>query len=370
MTQPTRILHLISRLDGYSGARMLRRLAVSQATAGARVAVAAIAAADSIAGELHDHGVEVQAIGGRWPIDPVAIARLARLQRTSQVEIVHAWDNATLIQASLSRRGSSQRLIVTLDVAQMKRRWAPTAIRSFARRVDALIAADTPTAAWLKRLGVSPDRRHTIPAGVPHAGPPIGAHSDWLVRLSLPPDSKVIAVAGPLVRKRAIDESIWCFELVRIIHPSARLLILGDGPDRGRLERFAEAVSEPGCVSFLGYRSDIDDLLPHVDIFWQLNASLATPLSLLEAQAAGVPAVASDMPAHRAAISPDRTGLLVPLGGRAEVARATDDLLGNPERAKRLGIAAAAQVAERWSLDAAILSYERLYERLYSSPRH
>jgi glycosyltransferase involved in cell wall biosynthesis len=126
-------------------------------------------------------------------------------------------------------------------------------------------------------------------------------------------------------------------------------------------------VSEPGCVRFLGFRADTTEVLPHVDVYWQLNASADTPLSMLEAQAAGVPVVASDLPAHRAAISAGRTGTMVPLGNRADVARATDDLLNNPDRAQRMGAAAAVQIAERWSLDAAILSYDRLYERVMNA---
>jgi glycosyltransferase involved in cell wall biosynthesis len=176
----------------------------------------------------------------------------------------------------------------------------------------------------------------------------------------------VVAVAGPLLRSNNFDEAIWCFELVRVIYDNARLVIFGDGPDRARLEQFAERVSDPGCVQFLGYRSDMADLLPHADVYWQLDASPATPWALLEAAAAGVPAVASDTRAHRAAVSPDRTGMLVALGSRAEVARATDELFANPDRAKRLGAAAAVFVADRWSLDAALASYERLYEKSLS----
>ena len=62
-----------------------------------------------------------------------------------------------------------------------------------------------------------------------------GGHSDWLVRFNLPADARIIAVAGPLVRRRNLDEAIWAFELVRVLNPNARLLIVGDGPDPVRL---------------------------------------------------------------------------------------------------------------------------------------
>ena len=102
-------------------------------------------------------------------------------------------------------------------------------------------------------------------------------HAAWLESWQLPADARVIAIAGPLVRRAAADEAIWCFELVRVLYPEARLLVLGDGPDRARLERFADEVSEPGCVRFLGYRADIAEILPHADVYWQLTSSTAAP---------------------------------------------------------------------------------------------
>ncbi len=366
MNQRRRILHLISRLDGYGGARMLRYVAASQALAGDRVIVAALSAVSSVARELRETGVAVQIIGSRWPVDPIAAARLSLLRRRTRVDVVHAWDGAALMHAGLSRRTAGQRLMATLDELQSRRRWATRIVNTFRNRVDMFVAADELTENWLQAQGVAARRVEMIRPGVPRSAPAIGSRADWLAQLALPADAKVVAIAGPLLRTNNVDEAIWCFELVRVIYDNARLVIFGDGPDRARLELFAERVSDPGCVQFLGYRSNLADLLPHADVYWQLDDSPATPWALLEAAAAGVPAVASDTRAHRAAVSPDRTGMLVPMGSRAEVARATDELFANPDRAKRLGAAAATFVAERWSLDAALASYERLYER--SSP--
>jgi glycosyltransferase involved in cell wall biosynthesis len=366
MNQRQRILHLTGRLDGYGGARMLRYVAASQALAGNRVIVAALSAADSVARELRETGVAVQVIGSRWPVDPVALARFSLLRRKSRVDVVHAWDAAALMHAGMSRRHANQRLMATLDELQTRGRWAARIVNTFRNRVDLFIAADQLAETWLLAQGVAARRIELIRPGVPRSAPAIGSRADWLAQLALPADAKVVAVAGPLVRSNNFDEAIWCFELVRVIYDNARLVIFGDGPDRARLELFAERVSDPGCVQFLGYRRDMADLLPHADVYWQLDASPATPWALLEAAAAGMPAVASDTPAHRAAVSPDRTGMLVPMGSRAEVARATDELFANPDRAKRLGAAAAAFVAERWSLDAALASYERLYEKSLS----
>jgi glycosyltransferase involved in cell wall biosynthesis len=364
MNPPRRILHVIGRLDGYGGARMLRYLAADQAAAGNRVTVAALTAADGVADELRERGVAVQVVGSRWAVDPIAVGRVARLLRSAQADVVHAWDAASLLQACLRRSGSQQKLIATFDAEQASRRWAPRIVTTLRNRVDAFVAADEATRAWLEKQGTASERTHVIRTGVPQAARSAEDRASWLERLSLPTDAKVIMAAGPLVRRKQFDEVIWCFELVRVIYPEARLLIIGDGPDRSRLERFADDVSEPGCVRFLGYRSDIAELLPHADVYWQLDPSAGAPWALLETQAAGVPVVASDVPAHRAAVAPGETGLLAPLGNRAETARATDRLFRDKELAKRIGAAAAKLIEEQWPLDAALAAYHQLYGEL------
>ncbi len=365
MDEPRRILHVIGRLDGYGGARMLRYLAASQAAAGCRTSVAAFTADDRIVCELEGGGAAVHVLGSRWPVDPLAFAKLARLRRTISAHVVHAWDVASLAQTVLGGRLPDERvLLATLDGSQSEKRgkrWSARAVQSLRGRVSRFFAADDVAHAWLKQLGVIEQRLQTIPPGVP--APQVGGRSRQQIRaaLSLPEDSQVIAVAGPLTRQKKVDDAIWCFELVRVLHENARLLIFGDGPDRQRLERFADEVSDPGCVRFLGYRGDFMELSPAADVFWQLDASRAVPWTLLESQAAGVPVIASDVMSHHAVITHEQTGLLVSLGVRAEVARATDRILVKPQFGRELADAAAACVITEWALDTALQSYNQLY---------
>ena len=369
--QPLRTLHLTCRLDGYGGASMLRSLAVSQAAAGERVVVAPLLAEKLPVNALRDQGVIVQPLGGRWLIDVIALTRLARLRRQLAADVTHAWDVRSLALAAMSgRRRPGHVLIGSLLAIGDATRWSERLLKRMHTRVTAFTVPEEAARERLTQLGVAANRIHVIPPGVSRrgAGESGPARAALLKELNLPNDAKLIAVAGPLGRHRQVDEAIWAFELVRVVHPSARLLVVGDGADRARLERFAEQVSEPDCVRFLGYRDNWLGLLPGIDVFWQLNASVTTPLALLEAGAASVPAVASDVPAHRAAVVQDRTGVLVKFGDRAEAVRATDDLLANPARAERMGLAAAERIAEKWSLDATLGAFDRLYERLAHAP--
>jgi glycosyltransferase involved in cell wall biosynthesis len=363
MNHPSHILHVIDSLDGYGHARMLRELAKRQADAGAEVTVAALHADRDIAAELCAAGVAVQIIGRRWPFDPIAALRLRRLRGAGSTRsIVHTWDAASLVHAAcLSRRRPGARLLANLNATEVDSGWWPRALSYLHPRVDRFIVPDGDADSQLRRLGVAPERIQKMPPAIPPATAFNSERANWRERFEFPADAKIIATAGPLLRRKALDEVVWCFELVRVLYPHARLLILGDGPDRNRLERFADEVSEPGCIRFLGYRADIAELLPHVDVYWQLDAARNLPLALLEAQAAAVPVVVSDVPVHRTAIRPYESGFVVPLGHRAAVTRATDDLFKDAALRKTIGAAGAALVRTRWSIESALAAYDQLY---------
>ncbi|MCC6492653.1 MAG: glycosyltransferase [Pirellulales bacterium] len=361
MNYPGDILHIIRRLDGYGGARMVRYVAASQAAAGRRVAVAALGAQRSVAEELHSAGVAIHRLSGRGPLDPVTLWRLYRLQQALRPKVVHAWDLASATLAALACRVSRSRLVASLDADQLKRPPVRMLMPPLASRMQAFVASDESTRDSLISLGADKQRIRLIPPGTPAIEPPQLTRAQFLAHFQLPPDALLIAVLGKLHRRKCFDDALWCFELVRVLHENAVLLIIGDGPDYERLERFAELVTEPASARLLGYRPDAAAILPHIDVYWQTSPALATPQALLEAAAAGAPIVASDLPAHRAIVVPGRTGLLAPLGDRAETARATDELINDRSRARSLGAEAAASVAERWSLSQALKAYGRLY---------
>jgi glycosyltransferase involved in cell wall biosynthesis len=262
----------------------------------------------------------------------------------------------------VTRIAAKRPLIVSVDAQQTDKPWIGRLVRFFGTRVQAFVGSDESTASWL--LSKSPSA--SVAVIRPGVTAPNIKSRELRSELELPTDARLIAVAGPLERRKEIDEAIWHFELVRVLHEKARLLIFGDGPDRARLERFAEEVSDRGCICFLGFRNDFLQVLPAADAYWQLDRSLTTPMGLLEAQAAGVPVIASDIPSHRTAVIDEETGLVVPYGVRAEIARATDRLFTDRTLAERLAKNAVSSVAANWNAESSIRAYERLYEQVFA----
>ena len=344
MPRLRRILHVIGRLDGYGGARMLRWLAARQAAEGNRVAAAALETDPAVGAEFAAAGVELVPLGRRWLVDPLAIARLAWLRRKFAAEVLHAWDAESLGLTWLADRmfRGRERRLATVDSEDSRHPWWTRLAASAAQQGTEFV--DVPRG---------------VPIGVESAAP--AARADLLRELGLPEGARLIGVAAPLVRRAELDEAIWCFELLRVLQHDAALVIFGDGPDRSRLERFATLTSSSGAVRFLGFRRDWPALAAGLDVVWQLGPSAATPYALLEALAAGAAVVASDCPAHRAVIVPRETGLLALRKNRAAITRATDELLENRPFARLLGRTAAERAVER-NLELALTAYGSCYE--------
>lgn len=143
--------------------------------------------------------------------------------------------------------------------------------------------------------------------------------------------------------------------------PAFRLTIVGDGPDRAPLTALAGQLGLADCVRFLGYRSDVSALLGAAGFFVLSSRSEGISLTLLEAMAAGLPVVATEVGGNREVVVPGQTGLLVPERSPGALAGAMLALVRDPEQARRLGAAGRRRVEDQFSLPRMVAQYECLY---------
>lgn len=143
--------------------------------------------------------------------------------------------------------------------------------------------------------------------------------------------------------------------------PDARFRVVGDGPERGRLERLAAELGVAHAVEWLGHRDDVAALLGQADISVVPSTSEAFPNAAVEAMAAGVPVVASAVGGLVELVRPGQNGLLVPHSDPAALAQAIELLLGDARLRGRLGRAARHDVATRYSFERMVTSIDTLY---------
>lgn len=146
--------------------------------------------------------------------------------------------------------------------------------------------------------------------------------------------------------------------------PEARFVLAGDGPERTSLEAQAQELGLGNRVVFLGYRSDIWDLLSCCDLFVLPSLYEGLPLSVLEAMAAGKPVIATSVGGTDEAVIPGETGLFVPPADPASLAYAIRCLLGDPALAGRLASAGRDRVRLEFSAERMVRQVTQVYDEL------
>jgi glycosyltransferase involved in cell wall biosynthesis len=348
------LLHLLPSFDHSAAGRQVSLFApILRRTAD--IHVAALGREGPVADELRARGVPVHVLGSGRQFDLAAFWRLRRLVRDLRPEIVHAWRLPALRTAGLFRSGkhSAFRLIVSEPLRSGRVNFVDRWLLQAAEAVVASYPAET---AAIRKLGVSAKRIHEVSSAV-------GSPTDdpATLGLPLPADAKITMCLGPLRPEHGFRDAIWAADILSYSFSNLHLVVIGDGPDRTRLVRFAKSTKPGGGnVHFLPGRPDGAALLARADIVWVPSRSECGRQVVLEAMAAGRAVVATILPGLTALVGDGRTGFLIPPGDPLELVRRTRPLLEDPALADRFGLAAREAVAESTPEQAAA-AYTAIY---------
>jgi len=151
----------------------------------------------------------------------------------------------------------------------------------------------------------------------------------------------------------------------------ARFVIVGDGPERARLEREAGSLGLGDHVAFLGAREDTPELYRAMDVaVLSSHPVIETfPMALIEAQASGVPVVSTDVGSVRDVVAEGESGFIVPPGHEAALADAIARLLADAAMRERMGRAGRERAVRFFAREGMIRAYERLFEEVGSGDR-
>ena len=240
--------------------------------------------------------------------------------------------------------------------------------RLLARRTDALVTVSEQVRDDLVRLGVAPaEKFEVIRLGLDLEGRVTAAaeaRDAERIALGLRPNDVAVVWLGRMTEIKRVDVLLRAFALLHERVPDARLLLTGDGPLRPDLERLSRSLGLADVVRFLGLRRDVAGVLAAGDVVALTSANEGTPVSLIEALAAGLPVVSTDVGGVRDVVGDGESGLLVPAGDPAAVASALERLGRDPALRARLGSTGRADVVERYAVSRLLDDLDRLYRRL------
>lgn len=345
-----RLLLVIHRLDVGGAELQLVHLARGLAELGHAVTVCCIDDIEDNRELLERSGVEIVTLGARTRAARLAaVPRLARLARRADVVQCTMWDASLWgrLAAIVARRPvvvadhATDRSVQVAASGAARGSWIAIHNRLLDRFTTATVACAGTQRALLEAEGVAPSKIVHIPNGVPvdeiaraAAQPPSRE------ALGIPADARVALHVGVFRPEKNQAGALESIAAVRERLDDVHLVFVGDGDTRAEIERRAR---ERGWdwAHFLGFRDDVAALLGLADILILPSTSDAMPMTVLEAMAAGVPVVASDVGDIAATVGDG--GICVPAGDAAAFAAACERLLGDP----RLHAETAAAARER-----------------------
>jgi len=245
--------------------------------------------------------------------------------------------------------------VVTRVFVEMERR--------LGRATDRLVTVSPRLRTQLLAMGIGrAEQIEVIPLGLDlrrfqqtHSEPPILRPA-----LDLAPGTPLLGIVGRLVPIKDHTTLFQAMALLEARGQAAHLMVVGDGEERGRLEGLARRIGLETRIHFLGWRSDLATIVKELDVVICASRNEGTPVALIEAMAAEIPVLSTDVGGVADLVAHGKTGWLVPPADPPALARAIEELLGDPALRARLASAGPA-VALDYEVTRLIPRVEALY---------
>jgi len=176
-------------------------------------------------------------------------------------------------------------------------------------------------------------------------------------------DALVIGTVGRLNEVKRQDLLLRSAASLMTDLPHVHLLLVGDGPERQRLEQLARELRSEPRITFAGYQASPERYLAAMDVFALSSRLEGLPLSLLEAWATGLPVVSTAVGGIPSVVTDRSSGLLVPADDHDALANALRQVLNDDALAETLAVGGLAAVTENYALECMADRYESYYRR-------
>ena len=326
-------MHLASGREWRGGQRQVLILAAGLVHSAHVDSVVVTGKGTELAKRLTAAAVPIFVVPWALGLDPrVAVNAMSALRPGA---IIHAHDSHSHALADAISRMRDTPIVVTRRVTTMIKN--PRRYRS----ASAVIAISNAVRDALLGVGVAAERIHLIPDAVDIAH--VMSQHQWPADVpTVAPGTPLIVCVAALTREKGVDVLIEAAAILRKTHPTARWLVLGDGPDREALEARNKALGVDGVVTLAGFVNAPEAILRTATVAVQPSHHEGLGSSVLDALALGVPVVATNRGGLPDALA-HGGGVLIAPNSPVELAGAVARLLDSPDERDRL--AAAGRIA-------------------------
>jgi glycosyltransferase involved in cell wall biosynthesis len=315
---------------------------------------------------IRNAGVRMTNLGKRMKFDPLALWRLRSLIEAENPDILHSWIFAANSYARLiaGKKRGPKVVISERCVDSWKSPWQLWLDRRQIGRTTRLIGNSQSVAEFYRSLGVPQERLVVIPNAVEIPNSPAADRDQALAKFDIPPGSHVVGFAGRLAPQKRVKDIVWAMQLLKQLRDRVYLMLVGDGPERESLFELARHMECEHLVRFVGHRDDAARLIGLFNVFWLASDFEGMSNSIMEAMAAGVPVVATDIPPNRELVVDGQTGFLVKVGDSVGMAQFADRILADPALAQRLGDAGRERMRTSFSVEKMVDAHAELYRQV------
>lgn len=303
-------------------------------------------------------------------------ARLEEILKGADIVHLHyPFYGVAGLVARLRQQGKIQKLVITLHMDAIASGWKGMMFnlhravfqKKLLEAADVLVCGSRDYLAHASYKDLFQDARvHEIPFGVDtERFTPGAAERKYF---ALPEDVKMIGFVGGMDKAHAFKGIDVLIEALARLPANVHAQLTGDGALKTAFQHHAEQLGVSTRCHFLGKATDADlpALYRSMDVFAFPSTSSAEAFGLvaLEAQASGIPVVASDLPGVRTVVSDKQTGFLVPVGDIEELAAHLRLIIENPDMRHAFGVSAREHAVKRFSWNAHMEKLVHVYQSL------
>ncbi|MGE0480137.1 MAG: glycosyltransferase [Phycisphaerae bacterium] len=383
-----RVMLLVTDLEFGGTPLRLARLGIGLRRRSVDVVVGCLASPGPVSAMLERHGVRTFACRARGARDWRAVRLLMDIVRCVRPALIHATLTHANVAARLVGALAGVPVLTSTATIEVERRWHAWIERATARLDRGHVVNSRTLAEHAVRVFHRPRNRvYVVPASV--RGATDGLHSPAVVRdrescgaptemdrpdrdaarrrFGITEHEFAVFWVGRLDPVKRVDLLVRVAEIMNTA--PTRIVLVGDGPERAAIERLLSLSSAKGRVTLAGWHDDLADVWAAADAFVLPSRTEGMPNALLEAMAAAVPAVASDIPSIRELQGDPPRLLLATSGDAKSFADALEFLRANPAARRELGARAAASVWEKGSDEAVVSATLMVYRRVLRTIR-
>jgi glycosyltransferase involved in cell wall biosynthesis len=304
--------------------------------------------------------------------------RMAAMMQDTKIDIFHAQNTGCEEIPVAARKARVPRVLGTFhvdstyDLDRSRSGFSYRSLEWYSNRClhKAIAVSEATKRDWMRRTGIPDHRVVTIHNGIdPDHFRRTKSKEAARASLGLPQDALVIGGLGRLDAAKGFAYLIEAMALLRPNFPHAHVAIAGTGPLQQQLEAQAIALGIADRVTFLGFRSDVNEVLDACDVFVLSSLCEALPFALLEAMAHELPVVGTTVGGVPEVIVPSETGLLVSPRDPVALAEALKALLESAELREHLGRAGRARVVRDFHEADMVRKTIQVYRDMLAPPR-